>query len=201
MTIWINDEFQLSICGLHELHEFRSANITHLLSILNPDFAPPPVLDFFRPRRRLDLRFNDTIEDSSDTIQPSLSDIELLHEFGKSIRLGAGTPVHLLAHCHAGLSRSTAAAIFLLAQIQPYCTAEQIVSCVMRARPSAWPNFRMIELGDGFLRRQGALVAAVLHQYRLALARQPKLRQMKMDEGRFREIIEAERIYSPANSR
>jgi predicted protein tyrosine phosphatase len=99
---------------------------------------------------------------------------------------------HLLVHCHAGVSRSTAAAILLLAQHDPARPARDVVGQVIRSRPRAWPNLRIVELGDALLGRNGEIVAAVRALYRLALDREPGLAEAMIEGGRGREVAAAE---------
>ena len=99
---------------------------------------------------------------------------------------------HLLVHCHAGVSRSTAAAILLFARREPARSAQNVVGQVIRARPRAWPNLRMIEMGDELLGRDGEIVASVRALYRLALDREPWLAEAMIDNGRGREVAAAE---------
>jgi predicted protein tyrosine phosphatase len=60
-------------------------------------------------------------------------------------------------HCHAGVSRSTAAAAILLAQRNPGEEAAAFRH-VARIRPGAWPNRRMVEIADRLLQRDGRLI-------------------------------------------
>ena len=83
-------------------------------------------------------------------IAPQRNDIERLLQFGRSI-MRSRSQGRLLIHCHAGLSRSTAAAVLLLAQAQLDRPPEAAVSRMLEIRPNAWPNLRMIELGDELL--------------------------------------------------
>jgi predicted protein tyrosine phosphatase len=105
-------------------------------------------------------------------------------EFGTGLRAGD----HLLVHCHAGVSRSTAAMTLILAQARPDSAAEEVMAEVVRIRKPAWPNLRMIELGDRMLGRDGALVAAVHARYAAVLARKPYKAETFTEAGRGREV-------------
>src|SRR5579863_1711298 len=100
--------FRVTICGIAELDEHCAAGVTHVLSILDPEWPDPGAFDAFLPHRRLALRFHDIIEPAPDRLPPSRRDVEELLAFGRE--LGASPVSHLLVHCHAGVSRSTAAA-------------------------------------------------------------------------------------------
>ncbi len=190
--------FNLTICGLEELAgHCQARRVTHVLSILDPGFPEPDSIRDFDLERRLRLHFHDVIEAMPGWIAPERWDVELLLAFGRN--LGRMPPAgrfeapdtHLLVHCHAGLSRSTASAILLLAQHDPARAAHDIVGQVIRLRPRAWPNLRMVEMGDALLGRDGEIVAAVGALYRLALDREPGLAEAMISAGRGREVAVA----------
>ena len=91
-------------------------------------------------------------------------------------------------HCHAGFSRSTAAAILVLAKVLPDASAKDLVAELLRIRPHLWPNLRMVELGDTLLNRRGEIVNAVRQLYGILLQRDPGLKQLMVDVGRKREL-------------
>jgi len=185
--------FRITICGLDELAGHRAADVTHVLSILDPGWPEPEALRGFDVHRRLKLHFHDVIEPVPRWIAPERWDVELLLAFGRDLGAigGAGEEpahTHLLVHCHAGVSRSTAAAILILAQRDSARPAADAVREIVRLRPRAWPNLRMIELGDPLLGRGGEIVAAVRAHYRTALDREPWLAEAMIDGGRGREV-------------
>ena len=99
---------RITICGIPELGEHSTAGVTHVLSILGPNSPDPPELAAFARHRRLILRFHDVIEPQPNQIAPTREDVERLLVFGRQV---SETPeAHLLVHCRAGVSRSTAAA-------------------------------------------------------------------------------------------
>jgi predicted protein tyrosine phosphatase len=191
--------FRITICGLEELAGRRAVDATHVLSILDPGWPEPEALRAFGVHRRLKLNFHDVIEPSPGWIAPERWDVELLLAFGRDLdatRPENGeklTHLHLLVHCHAGLSRSTAAAILILAQRDPGQPAEHAIMEVVRQRPRAWPNLRMIEFGDALLGRDGEIVAAAHAHYRMALDRGAWLAETMIDNGRGREVAAAGR--------
>jgi predicted protein tyrosine phosphatase len=190
--------FNLTICGLEELAgHCQARGVTHVISILDPGFSEPDSIRHFDLERRLRLHFHDVIEAMPGWIAPERWDVELLLAFGRNLgRTPSGIrfevpDTHLLVHCHAGLSRSTASAILLLAQHDPARAAHDIVGQVIRHRPRAWPNLRMVEMGDALLGRDGEIVAAVGALYRLALDREPGLAEAMISAGRGREVAVA----------
>lgn len=182
--------FRLTICGLDELAQHRAAGVSHVVSILDPHVPPPPALAAFDRRRRLELRFHDIIDPLPGWVVPQRQDVETLLAFGRALADGPAA-AHLLVHCHAGVSRSTAAAAVLLAQARPDQSAYAALAIVAARRPQAWPNLRLIELGDALLARDGDLVAAACAHYRRALQREPWLAEAMIDGGREREVVGA----------
>jgi predicted protein tyrosine phosphatase len=178
--------FRVTICGMDELPAYNAGGITHVLSLVDPDWPPLAAFDLYEPHRRLELRFHDVIEPHPERIRPEAADVERLLGFGREL---AATPAaHLLVHCHAGVSRSTAAAILIVVQARPHRPAVEAVRAVTASRPRAWPNLRLIELGDELLGRRGELVVAAAAHYRAALAREPWLAEAMIEGGRGREI-------------
>jgi predicted protein tyrosine phosphatase len=186
---------RITVCGLDELA--RHGDVTHVLSILDPGWPEPEALRAFDVHRRLKLHFHDVIEALPGWVAPERWDVELLLAFARDLGTIPGaadaepTHPHLLVHCHAGVSRSTAAAILILAQRDPAQPARDVVGRVIRLRPRAWPNLRMIEFGDALLGRDGDIVAAVRALYRLTLDREPWLAEAMIDNGRGREVAAA----------
>jgi len=184
--------FQVTICGIGELGLHCEAGVTHVLSILDPGWPEPEAFGAFDPHRRLELRFHDVIEAEPGCIAPENLDVQQLLTFGRDLTEARDT--HLLVHCHAGVSRSTAAAALILAQTRPDRPAEEALQAVVRQRPRAWPNLRILELGDALLERHGEIVDAARAHYRRVLHREPWLIEQMIDSGRGREVDEASRF-------
>src|SRR6185295_1786082 len=94
---------------------------------------------------------------------------------------------HLLVHCHAGISRSTASAAILMAQFNPGRETDAFLR-LLDLRPHAWPNTRLVELADDQLARNGALMTGLLAYRRAMLARKPHLRDVIRNIGRGHEL-------------
>ena len=180
--------FRFSICGLDELARYRERGVSHLISILDPGHPMPPDWSSHPEEARLELRFHDVIEEDEGMVAPMHAHIETLFAFGADLLHAPADSVHLLVHCHAGVSRSTAATILLLASARPEADAHDIVRTVADVRRNAWPNLRMIEIGDELLGRGGELIGALRTQYRALLRDNPGWRDVMLSEGRDREI-------------
>lgn len=181
--------FQLTICGIDELACHCAGDVTHVLSLLDPGWPEPEALSIFDLNRRLRLHFHDVIEAQPGRIAPERWDVELLLAFARD--LDAAEETHLLIHCHAGVSRSTAAATLVLAQMWPKRRADDVLGEVVRLRPRAWPNLRILELGDALLGRDGEIVEAAHAHYRRAIEREPWLADAMIEGGRGREVTVA----------
>jgi hypothetical protein len=81
----------------------------------------------------------------------------------------------------------------ILAQQRPDLSAEAILAEVLRIRDKAWPNLRMLEIGDGMLGRRGTLPEAAHAIYRHQLEIRPHLWQFMNDLGRERELARVPR--------
>jgi predicted protein tyrosine phosphatase len=182
---------RITICGIPELGEHCQAGVTHVLSILDPGWPDPSAFDDFGPHHRVALRFNDIIAPTPGEILPSREDVAQLLGYGREV-MAAGADTHLLIHCHAGVSRSTASAALLLAQAEPGRPAAEIFTEIARLRPRAWPNLLILEHGEAVLGRLGEIVPAVAAQYRRVLSVNPDFARYIRDNGRAREVELAE---------
>jgi len=183
--------FRITVCGIEELEGHCAAGVSHVLSILDPGWPVPPAFGAFGEHERLELRFYDVIEDQPGTEAPRPEHVAALLEFGRDLQAEPPPGAHLLVHCHAGVSRSTASVALILAQALPDRPAPEIIQELLRIRPQAWPNLRILEIGDAMLGRDGTLIAAAAGAYRRQLARQPGIADGMARGGRSREVAAA----------
>jgi len=183
---------RLTICGLQELNAFRDAAVTHVLSILDPAYPDPADFATYKPHKRLTLRFDDILDAAPDMVLPELSHIEELLKFGEGLAAEGGDPLsHLLVHCHAGISRSTASMATLLAEARPGMDEDAVFTHIREIRPQAWPNSRMIAMADTLLGREGRLTNALRRHYGIQMRARPDLAQMIERVGRQKEVAMA----------
>jgi predicted protein tyrosine phosphatase len=180
--------FRITVCGLDELAGHREARVSHVLSILDPEWPVPEVFGTFGEHEKLELRFHDVIEEGPGLVVPTVIHIEQLLAFGRGLGHEPATDAHLLVHCHAGVSRSSASMALLIAQAMPDRSGDAIFADILRIRPQIWPNLRIIEIGDRVLRRNGNLIAAAQSVYRLQIAQKPHLAEQFRSGGRAREV-------------
>lgn len=183
--------FRLTVCGIEELGGFCEARPTHVLSILDPEWPVPEAFGQFGEHEKLELRFHDVIEELPGQVRPREEHVAALLAFGRDLMAEPPQDAHLLVHCHAGISRSTAAMTLILAQHLPEVPADEILAEVLRIRDKAWPNLHMLEMGDAMLGRGGTLPAAAHPVYRMQLERRPFLWDFMSNLSRQRELATA----------
>ena len=180
----------LTICGISELPEQKERAVTHVLSILDPDYPDPEAFTVYDPHHRTILRFHDIINPIEGMILPQPEHVEAVLRFGEEVAAGKAERMqgHLLVHCHMGISRSTAAMLTLMAQTDPDENEDRLFERLTEIRPQAWPNSRMIAFADDLLSRNGRLVDALRRHYGRQIQRKPEFAQWMQELGRNREV-------------
>src|SRR5215471_9869495 len=169
--------FDITVCGLGELARYAAGGVSYVLSILDPHLLERPSFAAFGAHRRLELCFDDILEHLEGQVAPQRGHVDEILRFAGDLIVDPPPEAHLLVHCHMGISRSSAALALILARMRPDLPAPQILEEVLRVRPHAWPNLRLIELGDVMLARHGELIAALSAVYRVQLQRDPELQR------------------------
>ena len=131
----------------------RCAEVSCLVSIGEPEERPPA--GYRNVRRKLRLHFADVeVEESG----PTEEDISRIISLAENLKLVGGK---VLIQCGAGISRSAAAALIMYAcWLGPGKECEAMEK-VLRQRPIARPNRRMVMLADRILGREGQLINAL----------------------------------------
>lgn len=136
------------------LDRFNAANIGHtfdyVISIL--DSKDIEIKDF--GNKHLIVYFQDTEFPTDTEFSDMLNAIKIILSWAESNQITINDK--LLVHCHAGVSRSSAVAWFLLIKLgkEDYRTAFQTL---YKARPSIWPNTKVLEIADTLLGLNGEL--------------------------------------------
>ena len=139
-----------------------SWNFTHVISINNPGERPPSTLKKHK-RKQLCLYFHDIIDPpkyvmNTGFVAPAREDVKKILDFAADI----DERHHLLVHCTHGISRSSAAALAVVAsKLEPGpAGALRAIKAVLRAKRTIKPNPNMVADTDALLGYQGSLLAA-----------------------------------------
>ncbi len=179
--------FPLTICGIDELPHHAETGISHVLTIIDPEWPDPEHFSAFKPHQRTIWRFHDIVNTHEGQQHPAEHHVRTILEYGTALQ---DEPVaHLLIHCHMGISRSTATAVILMAQANPGREAEAFTH-LEAIRPYSWPNSRMIAMADTMLDRKGALVAAMKDHHRHMARLRPDMMPYLRTSERAAEVPE-----------
>ena len=111
--------FGIGVCGIEELSGHCETGVSHVLSILDPEWPVPEAFGGFGEHAKLELRFHDVIEETPGQVAPERDDVEAILAFGRDLQGEPAASARLLVHCHAGVSRSTASMALLLSRAPP----------------------------------------------------------------------------------
>ncbi len=176
---------KVTVCGIPELPQHSSTGVSHVLSIIDTHEPRPPALDdFFEIDHEL-IRFDDVVGEYPGFEACTQAHIVKVLEFGE--RVHAQPKGHVLVHCHAGISRSTAAAAILMAQHAPG-QEEAAFLKLLGMRKHGWPNTRMVEFADELLQREGAMLRGLAAYRRALIEAKPHLREIVRNIGRGHEL-------------
>jgi predicted protein tyrosine phosphatase len=162
-----------------------AAGVSHVLSIIDTHEPRPPALDDYLGIEHELIRFDDVVAEYPGFEACTPEHIARLLAFGE--RVHAASESHVLVHCHAGVSRSTAAAGILLCQHAPG-HEEAAFLRLLKLRKHGWPNTRMVEFADQQLARDGAMMRGLFAYRRALLQEKPHLSEIIRNIGRGHEL-------------
>lgn len=147
---------RISICGVTDFQKIDRSPFTHVISIWHPN----PMLETFQrqmsvgfPQAKIHFATFDDTELSETDRPPTNPDvlgcIEFIHQLGEDD--------HLLIHCMAGISRSTAIAMTLITEFYGPGSEKDAALSVKHIRPIANPNRLVLAIADNILGRKGAI--------------------------------------------
>lgn len=134
----------------------QERGVSHLVTLINNETlveTPPRI----RPSNHLRLAMNDICEPQPGMVCPAEEHVAELIDFARNWDRAAP----MLIHCWAGISRSTAAAFITLCSLNPDVDEFSIARALREASRTAYPNRRLVSLGDAVLGRGGRMVDAV----------------------------------------
>jgi predicted protein tyrosine phosphatase len=176
---------RVTICGIPELPQHCAAGVSHVLSIIDTHEPRPPALDDYLDIDHELIRFDDVVAEYPGFEACTPNHIARLLAFGERVHAAADS--HVLVHCHAGVSRSTAAAGILLCQHAPG-HEEAAFLRLLQLRKHGWPNTRMVEFADRLLQRDGAMMRGLVGYRRALLQEKPHLSEIIRNIGRGHEL-------------
>lgn len=131
----------------------KCSEVSFLVSIGAPEDELP--VGYSNVPSKIRLLFGDT-ESAQDG--PTESDVRCLIELAQRLN---GSPGKILIHCEAGVSRSTAAALIMYTCLLGSDSEPEAMRRLLRQRPIARPNKRMVEIADHLLGRGGRLIGVL----------------------------------------
>ena len=152
-----NSEVTIEVASRYEAGDIlsspdRCAEITCLLSIGDVQDQLP--VGYENVDRKLRLLIADVVTEFGATEDDIRQIITLARDLGSATG-------RVLIHCEAGISRSSAAALIMYACWLGPGREREAMRRVVKQRPIAMPNPRMVEIADGLLDRKGRLTAVL----------------------------------------
>jgi predicted protein tyrosine phosphatase len=142
--------FALTICDIEKAESVIDKWATRAIGLIDPECRAGIVAR----EHYLQLYFHDcdqTEYPDCAPVIPQLSHLEEILAFSSSFC----PEDRVLVHCHAGISRSTAAAIAIFVQhgMEPF----EAFYAVQAVAPEMYPNKLMLRYADDLLNQQGAI--------------------------------------------
>ncbi len=153
----IAEQHALNVCPLRSMPRVvEETGAVHLISLVPERFAPKTPLSI-DPARHLQIPVEERISRERPGNVPVVVAMARLLAFA---RTWDRTSV-LVVHCFSGISRSTAAALAILAAARPDTPAEALAAHLRKASVTAFPSASLVALADTMLGRCGDLRRAV----------------------------------------
>jgi len=156
--------YRISICGKLEIDKFSGQGVTHILSLEDPPTPKETPSWFSGVHQQLHFHDIENLQQAAELKRtaPTTAHVASILKLGtECLGISQLRPTHLLVHCQAGTSRSTAASFALLSQIFGAGCATEAINHIVQLRPRAFPNFLIVKYADQLLGRGGELVMAL----------------------------------------
>ena len=122
--------FPVHVCSLHAVRELDVSTYDGIITIEDTTIREPFRVQTDEPKQLI-LRFDDINKPMDDYIIPQMSHIKRALEFADKIEDGS-----LLIHCHAGISRSSAIALAVIAKRLGSGKEEEAVKTLEHINPN-----------------------------------------------------------------
>ena len=151
----MSSTFPVHVCSLHQVREIDVSTYDGIITIENTTIREPFRVLTDEPKQLI-LSFDDINEPIDDYVVPQMSHIKRALDFADKIDDGS-----LLVHCHAGISRSSAIALAVIAKRLGSGKEEEAVNTLEHINPNCRPNKSIVEMTDELLERNGKLYKEV----------------------------------------
>jgi predicted protein tyrosine phosphatase len=147
----------IHVCPLAEVERIAAAvQPRRVLSVLAPTMLPVRPAGL-APADHLHLAFHDIVEPREGLLHPTEEQVADIIAFVR----GWDQAGHMLVHCWAGVSRSTAAAYIALCALNEAGAEAEFALLLRTASPTATPNRLMVAHADRLLDRDGRMIQAI----------------------------------------
>ena len=143
--------FPIHTCSLEAVREADVSIYDGVITIEDSRIENPFRLEFEHPKQ-LVLCFDDISVPLDGFIEPQVKHI--LQALSFADRIGEGS---ILIHCHAGISRSSAIALAIIAKKIGKGKERESIKILEQINPHARPNKSIVWLTDEILERDGKL--------------------------------------------
>ena len=147
--------FPIHVYSLDQVRELDVSTYDGIITIEDTTIREPFRVQTDEPKQLI-LRFDDINQPMDDYVIPQMSHIKRALEFADKIEDGS-----LLIHCRAGISRSSAIALAVIAKRLGSGKEEEAVNTLEHINPNCRPNRSIVEMTDALLERDGKLYKEV----------------------------------------
>ena len=147
--------FPIHISSLDQVRELDVSTYDGIITIEDTTIREPFRIQTDEPKQLI-LRFDDINQPMDDYVIPQMNHIKRALDFADKIEDGS-----LLIHCHAGISRSSAIALAVIAKRLGSGKEEEAVNTLEHINPNCRPNRSIVEMTDELLERNGKLYKEV----------------------------------------
>ena len=147
--------FPVHVCSLYQVRELDVSTYDGIITIEDTTIREPFRVQTDEPKQLI-LQFDDINKPMDDYVVPQMSHIKRALEFADKIEDGS-----LLIHCRAGISRSSAIALAVIAKRLGSGKEEAAVNTLEHINPNCRPNKSIVEMTDELLERDGKLYKEV----------------------------------------